>query len=191
MFPMGPQEIAHAAVTKWHANQDETELAGLLELVEPGWCVVEIGCDRGGSLWAYRTAGAGRVIGVDLPAGGWGTGLACDPHGATMVVGDSHHPGTHSHLQAVLNGRQIDMLFIDGDHTLDGVRQDYDWYAPLVRTGGIIALHDICRHRDYPALQVDELWRDICRTNPGRTSEIINRDRPWDTGMGIGVLRCV
>jgi hypothetical protein len=34
-------------------------------------------------------------------------------------------------------------LFIDGDHTYEGVRRDFEMYSPLVRKGGIIAFHDI------------------------------------------------
>lgn len=36
----------------------------------------------------------------------------------------------------------IDFLFIDGDHTLEAVYQDYMDWTPLLRTGGILAIHD-------------------------------------------------
>ena len=38
----------------------------------------------------------------------------------------------------------IDFLFLDGDHSYEGVRRDFENYAPLVRPGGIVALQ---RHR--------------------------------------------
>jgi hypothetical protein len=38
--------------------------------------------------------------------------------------------------------REIDMLFIDGDHELPGVRDDWEAWTPWVREGGIVALHD-------------------------------------------------
>jgi cephalosporin hydroxylase len=38
----------------------------------------------------------------------------------------------------------IDFLFIDGDHSYQGVLTDWLLYAPLVRSGGIIAFHDSC-----------------------------------------------
>ena len=37
------------------------------------------------------------------------------------------------------------MLFIDGDHSYEGVEHDFLTYGPLVRRDGIIAFHDICR----------------------------------------------
>ena len=33
----------------------------------------------------------------------------------------------------------LDLLFIDGDHSYEGVRQDYKMYSKLVRDGGLIA----------------------------------------------------
>lgn len=38
----------------------------------------------------------------------------------------------------------IDFLYIDGDHKFDAVMQDLIRWAPKVRDGGLIALHDYC-----------------------------------------------
>ena len=45
--------------------------------------------------------------------------------------------------RGALEGRQVDVLFIDGDHAYDGVKRDYEMYGSLVRDGGVIAFHDI------------------------------------------------
>lgn len=37
----------------------------------------------------------------------------------------------------------LDFLFIDGDHSLESVTNDFFLYAPKVRRGGYIALHDV------------------------------------------------
>jgi predicted O-methyltransferase YrrM len=37
----------------------------------------------------------------------------------------------------------LDILFIDGDHTYEGVKADLANYAPLVKSGGRIILHDV------------------------------------------------
>jgi len=37
---------------------------------------------------------------------------------------------------------QINFLFIDGDHSIEGCKSDYDNYAPKVIKGGFIAFHD-------------------------------------------------
>jgi len=36
----------------------------------------------------------------------------------------------------------IDLLFIDADHSEAAVREDFELYAPLVRPGGLILMHD-------------------------------------------------
>jgi hypothetical protein len=36
----------------------------------------------------------------------------------------------------------IDLLFIDGDHTLEGCSEDIYGFFPYVRRGGLIAVHD-------------------------------------------------
>ena len=36
----------------------------------------------------------------------------------------------------------IDYLHIDGDHHYEGVRLDFDLFAPLVHDDGVITLHD-------------------------------------------------
>jgi predicted O-methyltransferase YrrM len=38
--------------------------------------------------------------------------------------------------------RQIDLLFIDGDHSYDGVRRDWTLFVPHVKPFGIVVFHD-------------------------------------------------
>ena len=37
-----------------------------------------------------------------------------------------------------------DFVFIDAEHTYEGLRQDWEAWSPLVGMGGIVALHDSC-----------------------------------------------
>jgi predicted O-methyltransferase YrrM len=46
-------------------------------------------------------------------------------------------------IKNILDDRKVDFLFIDGDHTYEGVTRDFEMYSPLVKRGGIIAIHDI------------------------------------------------
>ena len=48
----------------------------------------------------------------------------------------------------VPNGIEIDYLHIDGDHHYEGVRLDFDLFAPLVRDVGVITLHDSVNYRE-------------------------------------------
>lgn len=45
-------------------------------------------------------------------------------------------------LKRVLKGQQVDFLFIDGDHSIEGVTSDWESFSPFVHSGGIVAFHD-------------------------------------------------
>lgn len=59
-----------------------------------------------------------------------------------FIANYSHTPQAVKKLYNFTDG--IDFLFIDGDHTYQGVLTDWLLYAPLVKRGGIIAFHDSC-----------------------------------------------
>lgn len=46
------------------------------------------------------------------------------------------------------SGHPFDFAFIDGDHTLEAVRLDIASWWPLVRSGGVLAGHDLDHPRD-------------------------------------------
>lgn len=184
---MHPLTVARAAIQQHGAIQKEAELAGFLALLadlKPE-VVVEIGSDAGGTLWAWQQLGARRVIGVDMPQAGFASGKPLDSHGCEVVHGDSHDPETLHILEVLLDGDPVDLLFIDGDHTFEGVKADYEMYSPLVHPAGVIAFHDICRHPQMPQVGVDMLWRQISSTY-WRKEEIITDPPTWG---GIGILR--
>lgn len=182
---MNTLEIAEEAVRKWKACQQPRELFQLLDYVWSGETVLEIGCDAGGTLWAFQAVGA-RVFGVDLPNGPYGSGHELNTHGAHVIRGNSTHSAVLDQVRDVVD-IPVDLLFIDGDHSYEGVKADYENYRSFVRPGGLIAFHDICAHKDYPDVRVDRLWWEIKSKNQ-HTTEIIYYLRPWGTGMGIGVL---
>jgi predicted O-methyltransferase YrrM len=98
-----------------------------------------------------------------------------------VVYGDSHKPETLAELADLLADDRVDLLFIDADHTYEGVKGDYETYSPLVRPGGIVAFHDILTHPNMPYVAVDILWRQLS----GVMEEIITDPPTWG---GIGVL---
>ena len=48
-----------------------------------------------------------------------------------------------SELAAEVCLNQLDFLFIDGDHSYEGVKMDFDIWFPKLKSGGVIAMHDI------------------------------------------------
>lgn len=181
---MHPLVIARAAIEEHAAIQKPQELAAFLAIVmdvEPLKTIVEVGAFAGGTLWAWHQLGA-RVIGVDMPPPGYPDGPQVNDLGMTVICGDSHDPVTRDQLVTELAGDLVDMLFIDGDHTYEGVKADYELYAPLVRPGGVIAFHDICNHAEMPFIEVQRFWFTL----DGDKEEIVAWPPTWG---GIGVLR--
>jgi len=181
--------VADEAVRGRGALQKPGELAGLLERLAAFGprVIVEIGSDAGGTLWAWsQLPGPPRVIGVDLPGGPYGTGRQLDPHGATVVIGNSHLAATRALVREQLAGNLADVLFIDADHAYAGAKADYLAYRSLVRPGGLVALHDIAPH-DNPTVGVHYLWQEIACRYPSQ--EIITE--PEQRWAGIGVLENV
>ncbi len=52
----------------------------------------------------------------------------------------------------------IDMLFIDGDHTYDAVKQDLEDWLPHVRKDGVILFHDSRKEKGSPAETFNRGW---------------------------------
>jgi len=179
--------------------QVDTEICALLDRVR---ClrpkvVLEIGTASGGTLFMFtRVAAADAVlISVDLPGGTFGGGyprwraplyrrFALPGQGVRLLRGNSHDQVMSDRMQRILGNTPIDFLFIDGDHSYDGVKQDYQAYARFVRRGGIIALHDIAPHADGEC-EVDRYWRELVTQVPACQSLIQSLNQGWG---GIGLV---
>lgn len=184
-----------------HALQRLGELAQLVDIVRDHAprVVLEIGTFRGGTLaaWCQCAADDATLITVDKPGGEFGGGwspqdvhhlmyLGREQQGITLIDGDSHDPAIKQKVLDALNGRDVDFLFIDGDHTLEGVKQDFEDYAPLVRAGGIIAFHDVVPYPEVPRCQVDRFWRE--HILPAYPEAVEIRTEGDYLGCGIGVV---
>lgn len=187
----GFQEIARVAVDEHGASQHTDELAAVLALaatVHP-YVIVEIGCDRGGTLYAWQHI-CPRVYGItaaDNTQAAGGSGKPLHPHGATVRVGDSHDPDSWDWLVRRIQadgaplGQPVDVLVIDGDHSYGGVRDDFERYSSLVRPGGLVLLHDIFVTND-PRAEVHRFWSEVAARH--RTSEIRSTQQP-PYGWGV------
>jgi predicted O-methyltransferase YrrM len=120
--------------------------------------------------------------------------FARDRQDIVCVEGDSHLEATRQRLCERLNGASLDLLFIDGDHSYEGVRQDFQMYGPLVRDGGLIVFHDIVPDfkqrygESTPASTggVPQFWAELKSRHSG-VEEII--EDPRQDGYGLGVLK--
>ena len=192
---------AGIAVQAW---QKPTEILALLRLLEadPPRTVLELGTAGGGTLFLLTRVAASDalLVSLDLRHGQFGGGYPSwrsrlyrsfvrDGQRVVPLQGDSHQPTTQRRVKELLGGRSVDFLFIDGDHSYDGVKRDLADYAPLVRPGGIIAFHDIVpggpgKHGDPGGVPV--FWRELAARHDDATGFV----EDWDWGScGIGVIR--
>jgi cephalosporin hydroxylase len=166
-----------------------TRLAKAVKALEPK-IILEIGAASGGTALIWSTLASERVITCDLQDMTHQARLFTrfPPPGSsckvTLLSGNSHDPNFKTRVARELNGRKVDFLFIDGDHTEQGVTADYNDYKEFVRPGGLIAFHDIVESQPLPTNQVYHLWK---RLKPLATVEEFVND-PGQRGFGIGVL---
>ena len=182
------------ALQAWrhNANQKLVEFAALIRLLSERELnvVVEIGSAHGGTYWAWcrLATPTAHLVSVDLPGNDeWDARVRSYPREMqtqTVIRADSHDPQTVRSVDGLKGS--VDLLFLDGDHSYEGVRADFENYAPLVRRGGLIAFHDV-ESTNHPASQVDRLWtqlRDVYETR-----ELIDAADDEATGRyGIGVI---
>jgi len=188
--------FGHVSLELW---QIHSEILGLLNMIraEAPSSILEIGTAKGGNLFLLaRFAGSeALVLSVDMPAGRFGGGYGSTQarlyrafsrkgQRLALVLGDSHEQSTLEAVTATLSGRALDLLFIDGDHTYEGVRRDFEMYSPLVREGGLIVFHDIVPGPDHLVGGVPRLWQEL---RGDAAAEFVES---WEQGgYGIGVLR--
>jgi predicted O-methyltransferase YrrM len=158
--------ILHNRIVKEYAdgkgvNELEGQrLAYLASQVPQNGVIVEIGSYRGQSA-AYLASGAPQhatVYMVDM----WDRNNleAVSESNRYAVAGEKHLEIAIERLSAlglidkittirglsaeVAKGwsQKIDLLFIDGDHSYEGVKLDYENWYPFVKNGGVIAFHD-------------------------------------------------
>jgi cephalosporin hydroxylase len=182
---------------KLYMPQEKEEITKLAEFVyelQPK-IVVEIGTKYGGTFKIWNEITQGKKISIDLVEGIHG-GVSREEYDSRnqsfksiygddciFLEGNSHEQSTYDKLVDALNGNLIDFLFIDGDHTYEGVKQDYEMYSRLVSEGGWIAFHDINdteRHRQRD-VYVGRLWDEL----NGEKIEF-NVGADW---AGIGVIK--
>lgn len=183
------------------SSQVESEIVGLLSELEknPPKIILEIGTATAGTLFMFTRVASddALIISIDLPLGRYGAGyfkyripllksFAGENQKIELLRCDSHATETIEKLKKILNGRGIDFLFIDGDHSYDGVKSDFLNYKDFVKDGGIIAFHDIVENFKDASFGTQLFWKEI--KNNYNYQEFI-RENPEKNGCGIGLIK--
>lgn len=162
-------------------TQNEGEFVRLLQLMKFSTSMLEIGSRYGASLmWFAANMMAGsRVVSIDIMqcpdvkehiTGDWLREVCQElsgKHDVHLLEGNSHDS------EIVERARSLgpyDFIFIDGDHSAEGVRADWENYGHM---GKVVAFHDIALP------DVAPLWMEIIKKR--RTVDFIQV-------YGIGVV---
>ncbi|MCL4399807.1 class I SAM-dependent methyltransferase [Patescibacteria group bacterium] len=179
-------------------GQIKSEFASLLSVVKEfsPKNVLEVGTSNGGSLFLFAEFSnpSAFVVSIDLPGGHFGGGypfwkkyvyskFTKPGQRMFLVRGDSHSGDVLSEVKMIFGGNKVDFLFIDADHSYEGVKKDFEMYSPLVRDGGIIAFHDIASSPD-GTYGTNKFWLEI--KDRFKSEEFIADSK--QRGFGIGVL---
>ena len=132
--------------------------------------ILEIGRFTGGStiLLAAAAGEHGIVVSLDIDPRDDSNvhkiiGTMSDMALTELFTGDSREMTLPSDYQI-----DYDLVFIDGDHTYEGVKADFERWAPKARKGGFVAFHDMVETRPDIARGfttccpgVNQLYREI------------------------------
>jgi predicted O-methyltransferase YrrM len=188
------------------ALQKPPEFSGFLRFLseqKPLTTIVEIGTAQGGTFGALCEMGAkdATLISIDLPGGDFGgtddvygerdyakiKSYAKPGQKVECIRANSQHQATKERLLEILDGRGIDLLFIDGDHSYTGVRKDFELYEGLA-AGGIVGFHDILQHTTETRSEVHRLWAELKEQYDTREFTDLGYDWGWGQWGGIGVI---
>lgn len=148
----------------------------LVEALRPR-SLVELGTHHGVSYCAFLQGAA--AIGLDLAAAAvdtWAGDAHTGDYGASVLADLEafHGPryGGHSHLLRMtfdeaaprFEAGSIDLLHIDGLHTYDAVRHDFETWRPKLSRRGVVLFHDIAERRG--DFGVWRLWEELAAAYP-------------------------
>jgi predicted O-methyltransferase YrrM len=197
-----PEASTFAKEFRWkggrlRAVQAQDEIVWLLEMIRDlaPRRVLEIGTANGGTLflWTRVAAPNAYLVSVDMcPLGLLGRhsafallcrGFARDRQRIDLVFGkDSHDERTRDDVQLLFGNQRVDFLFIDGDHSYEGVTRDFKLYSSLVRPGGLVAFHDVAP-RVPAGTGVPQFWAELKTAH-----DTMERVAPVEPSYGIGGL---
>jgi predicted O-methyltransferase YrrM len=156
---MNKIEVIDSIVSAWTGHQSFA--MWLVETMKPD-TIVELGVDYGYSTFCFAAPSIGTVYGIDWFNGDYQTGY----RNTYSDVMSNIERGGFNNIE-IITGRfeevaktwdkPIDILHIDGLHTYDNVRSDYETWTPFLRDGGIVLMHDTISFPD----EVGKLYNNI------------------------------
>lgn len=171
------------------AGQIKAEFDELLKISKGKDLILEIGTDKGGTLYKFlqEASDDAEIVSVDMDDKITKTGIIDyemvnlwkKPNQKVHLLNmDSHKQETLEEVIKILGNRKFDLTFVDADHSYDGVKMDYLMYKDISK---VMAFHDISPTH-FHHVDVKKFWDEL----EGNKKEFIqNPPQSWG---GIGVL---
>lgn len=160
--PHGAPLSVFTRVPGWETVPEQYTLHAQASIVPEGGVIVEIGAQFGmsASIFCMAADKSVEIYSIDLfpydlmrlhrdnlVEAGYGKKLDAGYYAMRNIPlqGDSYELGQHWRVTAQhhgRNGHNIDLLFIDGDHSYNGVVRDIAAWTPHVKVGGVVIFHD-------------------------------------------------
>lgn len=175
--------------------QDRRELSFALQIILQKMStlkkVIDIGIYKGGTLRLWQTISAPDAMLVGVDSHDFTGGIFAHDRNVSLIFGRSDSPGVIARVKSIIGGN-VDLLFVDGEHTYEVVKSDYDNYGPLVRPGGLIMFHDTQSTARSPrsaphGCKVKQFWRELIDRNVVKEyfEFCFNANLPHQMGTGI------
>jgi predicted O-methyltransferase YrrM len=162
----------------YNIEQKPEEFEKLLDLLDSKKSkkyALEIGSNFGGTAYALCHLFE-NVITLDIKHHENFDRIKSEFNNYNYIIGDS----TSIDIIKLFENMNIkfDFIFIDGDHTYDGVKSDYENFKRFLSNEGIIGFHDIIESEINKTFsnQVDILWREL---SFGEKVEFISNQREY------------
>ena len=125
--------------------------------------ILEVG-HRGSTFHILSQLSTGKKVAVDWTDNGLSIRSHYMMYGQDfkLFIGDSQTEETRDKVKEFCP--QYDLIFIDGDHSYEGVKRDFELYKTLLSSRGHIIFHDIDPDhifRDGAGGQVYKFWQDL------------------------------
>ena len=147
--------------------------------------ILEIGSYDGGSSYGLHKI-CNKLNGITFLQTPLLTKFLSENLDVSNIIADSHNVETINWIRE--KNIRFDFMFIDGDHTYEGVKQDYLDYKEFLKSGGYIAFHDVLdnTHHRNQNCHVGKFWNEIKQEYPHWEFIENNSDNDWG---GIGVIQ--
>jgi hypothetical protein len=142
---------------------------------------LEIGSASGGTgFFLSREIGFDLAMSIDEGSHARVLEQKVNLDGFKVFAGDSHSPEAATFLETTLGGLPLDLAFIDGDHSEEGVWKDIELLAPFCLPGTLIVLHDTRACAGVEVAWLRATWEGLITP----LAEFVGDQKPLGIGVG-------